>query len=345
MRILLLKLLLVGIFIFSLTAGNVYAIPYTFWKIQKKIDRREYVPAGTELEGMLPELKGKNLLWGKLLTARLETDPQKASGIYREIISSEGGISSIARLELARIRYASDDYEDVIRLLSILPDSEESKIRLESLFFRGLSYKMLGDIYRARKDFKMIDRGNYLYPAYMELAELDMQTGNYTGAVRKYEAIGGIHSNPVAIFKLGVCYEILGEHGKAFKAYNTLRSNYPHSLEAPKAGGRINNLMSNRDNERKSPEAERIKEVESGDSTIIYTLQFGAFRERQNAEKLYSAISKSFPEARIENILTESGTEMFRVRSGRYRRRNRAERDSLTAIREHGYNSRILTIH
>ncbi|MBD3178568.1 MAG: hypothetical protein GF417_02660, partial [Candidatus Latescibacteria bacterium] len=203
----------------AIPAENTLSIPYTLWKIQKKIERTEYLSAEEDLEDLIPGLKGEKLLWGKLLSARLETDSRRAEDIYRDIISSETEISYIARLELAKIHYASDDYRETIRLLEVVPSREDSKVRLESLFFRGLSHKMLGEVYLAREDFKLIDRGNYLYPAYMELAELDMQTGDYSSAVKRYEAIGGIHSNPVAIFKLGVCYEIIGENSKAFRAY------------------------------------------------------------------------------------------------------------------------------
>ncbi|MBD3179694.1 MAG: hypothetical protein GF417_08855, partial [Candidatus Latescibacteria bacterium] len=121
-----------------------------------------------------------------------------------------------------------------------------------------------------------------------------------------------------------------------------LRNNYPYSLEAPRAGSRIGNMVAGR--EEKEQEKERHR-TDADDSELLFTLQFGAFQEEENAEKLFSAISGIFPEARIENSVTDAGAEIFRVRSGRYRRRSAAERDSLTAMREYGYNSRILTIH
>lgn len=319
------------------------SMPYALWKIQQKIEKMEYHDAGEELAEIMPGLEGEELMWGKLISARLETDTGRASKIYRDILYEGGTVSFTARLELAKIYYASNRYEELVRLLSVIPDSRESRVRLESLFFRGLSRKLLGDIYRAREDFELIDRGKYLYPAYMELAELDMQTGNYTAAVERYEAIGGIHSNPVAIFKLGVCYEIMGDHEKAFKAYNTLINNYPQSLEAPKAGARLNNLR--RDGDREHAGNSRVTDEAGTEPDHFYTLQFGAFLKKENAENLYSSISEIFPEARIENAFSDSGSEIFRVRSGRYDQRKAAERDSVTAEREYGFKSRILTIH
>ncbi|MFO7915900.1 MAG: tetratricopeptide repeat protein [Candidatus Krumholzibacteriales bacterium] len=342
MKIYLLKSVAAAVLL-MLPLHSAVTMPYALWKIQQKIAEMEYRDAESELAAMIPGLKGKELMWGKLLSARLETDSGRASGIYRDIVSEGGVVSSIARLELAKIYYASERYEDSAGLLGVIPDARDSKVRLESLFFRGLSYKLLGEIYRAREDFKLIDRGKYLYPAYMELAELDMQTGNYTGAAERYEAIGGIHSNPVAIFKLGVCYEILGDNGKALKAYNSLINNYPHSLEAPKAKARTSNLRP--DAGRNHSGNERTREPETTGTDPFFTLQFGAFQEKANAEKLYRAISGIFPETRIENAFSDSGSEIFRVRSGRYGQRRKAERDSVTAERKYGYKSRVLTIH
>lgn len=342
MRIFLLKSVAAAVLL-AFPLQSAFSMPYAIWKIQQKIEKMEYSDAESELSGMIPGLKGEELLWGKLLAARLETDSGRASGIYRDIISGEGAVSFIARLELAKIYYASDRYEDSAGLLSMISGSRESKVRLESLFFRGLSHKMLGDIYRAREDFELIDRGKYLYPAYMELAELDMQTGNYTGAADRYEEIGGIHSNPVAIFKLGVCYEILGDHRKALRAYNSLIKNYPHSLEAPKAASRISNLR--HDGNRANGGNTGVAESKTAEPDHFYTLQFGAFHGKKNAEKLYAEVAEIFPETRIENAFSDSGAEIFRVRSGRYGERARAERDSVTAEREYGYRTRILTIH
>jgi len=123
---------------------------------------------------------------------------------------------------------------------------------MESLYFRGLCYKKIGALDSARKDLLQVDKGEYLYRSYMERAELDMEIGDYKGAIEKYETIGGIHSNPIAIFKLGECFEITGDSHKAFEIYNSLSKLFPKSLESPKAIDKMRIFFSTKETKREN---------------------------------------------------------------------------------------------
>ncbi len=343
-------ILILILVLFSQTTGSV---PYSLILIRKQYNRVEYSAAKGKLEKLLHELRGNDLQRGKLLLARLETDVDRNIEIYKEISSSgSSSLSFIARTELAKIYYALGKYGKAIKVIEQIPVSASSITQMEALYFRGLCYKQIGALNSARKDFLRVDKGRYLYRSYMERAELDMETGNYKGAIEKYETIGGIHSNPVAIFKLGECFEIIGDSHKAFEMYHSLKKFFPKSLESAKAIDKMRILTSMNKNEQKENqeggellENAGPKEFLSVKIHDLYTIQFGAFQNSENAKKVSLNLSKLFPDVRIETSYLSPGTKLYRVRVGRYAERTNAENDSLLAMDRLGITSRILTIH
>lgn len=341
------------ILILSLFPQITASVPYSLLQISKKYNRAEYSAAERELEKLLVNLSGNDLLAGKFLLARLQTDVDRTAGIYRNIISSgSGSISFSARTELAKIYYALGKYDEAIKLLQFIPRSASSSTRMEALYFRGLCHRRTGALENARKDFLRVDKGEFLYRSYMERAELDMEIGDYRGAIEKYETIGGIHSNPIAIFKLGECFEITGDSRKAFEIYNSLSKMYPKSLESPKAIDKMRIFLSTKETkpEYKAEGGEPLENagIETRDSSNIpgnYTIQFGAFENRENAARVSLSLSNLFPNVRIETKSMSSEMNIFRVRVGSYAERKNAETDSLLAEDELGLTGRILTIH
>lgn len=343
-----------SIFLFLLiVADGAVSVPYSLRKIQRNIYEMEYDTAREDLMDIMGSLSGTDLAEGKLMLALLEDDADRSIDIYEEIVDRySGNVGFKARTELAKLFYATGEYGKAIKVVEWIPGSLNSDLRMEALYFRGLSYKQLGSIDRARSDFRSVDKGVYLYRSYMELAELDMQTGDYRGAIELYETIGGIHSNPIAVFKLGECYEILGDTEKAFDMYVSLERRFPRSLESPKARDKIRILVASKDKGRYNGiEGGEIMEAAGDDGyesdvvTSLYTIQFGAFESRANAARLYESLSDLFPDVRIETIRMDSGNSLYRVRVGRYADRHSAEDDSSLAIEKYGYSSKILTVH
>ncbi|MCD6379657.1 SPOR domain-containing protein [bacterium] len=304
------------------------------------------------LRGILGDLRGNDLQHGKFMLARLETDVYRDIGIYKEIISSGSrSLSFAASTELAKIYYALGKYDKALKVIEIVPKSANSSVRMEALYFRGLCNKKIGALNSARKDFLRVDKGEYLYKSYMERAELDMEIGDYKGAIEKYETIGGIHSNPIAIFKLGECFEITGDSHKAFEVYHSLSNLFPESLESPKAIDKMRIFLSMKKDklekrkgggeQQKNAENDKFKSVKIPG---IYTIQFGAFQEHENASRVSSSLSDLFLDVRIETKYISPEVKLFRVRVGRYSGRKDAENDSLLATDELGLTGKILTI-
>ncbi len=335
--------------IFSMAAPAVNA---GLRSIQRKIDRKEYDIARIELENGMGGMRGGTLVNAKLLLAGLYTDIDIAEALYMKIISSDRIRESLqAKVELAKIYYSLGRYRDVIDILDTIPSKGRSSDRLEAIYFRGLSWKELRDAGRAIIEFKSIDRGIYLYWGYMALADLDIQYGRIPDAIERYEMIASSHSNPIAGFKLGECYETLGEKEKALNVYRNLARLFPESLEAPKAREKIHKITSPNRYWRKrniTGGGEREDVSSAGNrksvvSEISYTLQFGAFSIRENAIAFAEQLSVFIDGLKIENVESR-GRTWHRVRVGTYTSREKAEADALRFLEQTGYSSKVLPI-
>lgn len=319
--------------------------------IRRMYRQKEYDRARQALTDELSELKGKSHSEGMLLLARLETDASRAEELFLRIVSSGRPRDVMrARIELAKLYYTVGEYERAARILSTLPADEYHGDRLEAIYLRALCWKQLGEITRSRLDLERIDRGDFLYWSYMTLAELDMLDGKIENARERYETIAGGHSNPIAGFKLGECYEILGEREKAVKEYRTLASNFPKSLEAPKAREKIQMIQSPRrirrsleplqggDGEEAAGDDRQIDDTE----TFGFTIQLGAFSERENAIRLAKDVESVASGIRVERI-ESAGRIWHRVRVGKFRSRAEAHRYAEYIERETGYSSKVLS--
>jgi tetratricopeptide (TPR) repeat protein len=323
--------------------------------VRKLYMTKQYEEARNELESDLGSLRGSSRYDGLLLLGDLETSLPGAENLYREVVrSGKAKQALLARVKLARIRYASGDYRGAVDAVSVLPSKSYGGLRYEAIYFRALSWKQIGDAGRARSDFEQVDRGDFLYWAYMGLAELDMQEGRIEDAIERYETIAGGHSNPIAGFKLAECYEIQGERDKALRVYQTLLSQFPNSLEAPKAREKIAMITNSRSRRWSRRDRTQRKGGEEGErqeadrSTVpadgpLYTLQFGAFSERENALQLARELEDHTLDVRVERI--ESGGRIWhRVRAGRFSRREEAEKYAVQLLQKTGYSSKVLPV-
>jgi tetratricopeptide (TPR) repeat protein len=302
-------------------------------QIRRMIERKEYAEARVSLTEQLPSLRGGERVSGMLLLAGIETDMDRAVDLYTEVIAAGGEKEKLtARLEKAKILYAVGDYREVTRVLAGIDPKFRCDECFESIYLRGLAFRQLGESALARREFEKVDRGEYLEWSYIALAELDMQEGRVEQAIDRYETIGGSHSNPVAGFKLGECYEILGERSKAGNAYRTVAHQFPRSLETPRAAEKLRYLeRRNRSNDRAGGGEARDIPYETGSSNIVrgpgFTLQLGAFSERENAIRLAEELGQGVSDVRVERA-EFNGKIWHRVRIGVFESRSEAEREA-----------------
>ncbi|MBN2069827.1 MAG: SPOR domain-containing protein [Candidatus Krumholzibacteriota bacterium] len=320
--------------------------------IQNMFNKKEYEKAEKQLEQEMGGFHGKTLDNARLLLARLKTNTFSAISIYRDLVSSGSEREALqARIELAKIYYSTGNYREVTDLLARIPDNARSSDRLEAVYFRGLSWKEIGDISRATGDFEMIDRGVYLYWGYMALAEIDIKYGRLAEAVERYEMIASSHSNPVAGFKLGECYESLGEKEKALNVYRNLARLFPESLEAPKSREKIEMITISGERTRLGErtgggdrrDIKNTAETGTKSETQYYTLQFGAFSIEENAIAFAEQLEVYIDGLKIESFETR-GRMWHRVRVGRYNTREKAEADAMRFMEQSGYSSKILPV-
>lgn len=321
-------------------------------RIRNLYKNKEYDRAKTALREELGRLKGKTRIQGILLLAALESDVEECEKHYNEVIHSGRARESLkARLSLAKIHYATGDYGKASSVLSIIPSRGHSKDRQEALYFRALCWKQMGEAAKARRDLMEIDRGRFLYWSYMTLAELDMQEGRIGDAIDRYESIASSHSNPIAGFKLGECYEILGERNKAIKVYRTLMHQFPKSSEAPKAREKIQMISYLQDTDIDTRDVEGGEEGEYlpderadvATGSPAYTLQIGSFRERENAIRLAEELRNAVGDLRVERT-ERNGLVWHRVRVGRYSSREAAEAAAARIKEKTGYSSKTLPL-
>ncbi|HSG29432.1 MAG TPA: SPOR domain-containing protein [Candidatus Krumholzibacterium sp.] len=320
--------------------------------IRRQVSNKEYERAERELGELIPGLSGRSLSQARMLLAGLQTESPEAERIYSEILRSCGRRDAFpARVELAKIYYSTGRYRDLLEVLREVPEDAGSTERMEARFFRGLALKETGDSDAAAREFEAVDRGDYLYWSYMALAEIDIQYGRIEQAVERYEMIAGSHSNPAAGFKLGECYEILGEQEKALNTYGNLARLFPESLEAPQAREKLQVLGSRRKESsgytgskvRRDREEEAPRHEPVSTPSQFYTLQFGAFSVRENADAFATELSNAITGLRVES--TESrGRTWYRVRVGRYESRELAEADALRFMEQTGFSSKVLPL-
>jgi tetratricopeptide (TPR) repeat protein len=318
-------------------------------QINRMIKRKEYEGALSELERELPKLRGRDRSKGLLLLARLEKDFSEASDIYSRIIDTADGDEELeARLELAKIRYASGDYQEVIDLLSSVKPRFRCEECYESIYLRALAWRHISELGVARREFQKVDRGPFLEWSYIALAEIDMIEGDIEKAIDRYETIGGSHAYPMAGFKLGECYEILGDRAKAEKAFRTVLHHFPRSLEASKAKEKLRYLgnASARRERREGGGAREEPGQVIGESIVRgtgFTLQLGSFSERENAIRLAEEIGVHISGVRVERA-EHSGAVWHRVRIGVFQSREEAEREAQRLERITGHEYTVLPL-
>lgn len=320
--------------------------------IRGQINRKEYRKAEDNLRKELPGMRGRSRDQARLMLADLRTDTSGATAILEDIINTGDAKEALkARVELAEIHYAIGEYHQTISLLDGIRAKGRGGVKYEAVYFRGLARKQLGDLDGSKRDFESIDRGDYLHWSFIALAEIDIRSGRISEAVDRYETIAASHSSPVAGFRLGECYEMIGEREQALQAYRNVARIFPESPEAPKAREKILMIGSalKRSGHESNGEGGEEGEIPSvgmvsrANRSPGYTLQFGAFIERENAHSFISDLNSMIDDLHIE-IAESGGSLWYRIRAGRYATREEAEEAALNVMERTGYSSKVLPV-
>lgn len=267
--------------------------------------------AGTTIGG-----EKQNVL---LLLASLERSSEQAEAIYREAISidPESGEAKSAILELAKINYAAGRYQEALRLLSRSDACEKSD---EACYFEGLAAMMLKDFHTAREAFSRITQGTYRVWSSLSLAEMEMNEHDAESACNRYHTLARANINPVAMYRFAECLERQGDKLAAMETFEEIIDRFQSTPEAVLASEKLKLLRTRTEPpEDDSPATQPSPSYEEG-----YTIQFGSFRDRQNAIKLAERIKRTLPGVRIDTDLIKY-REVHRVRFGFFQTREEAQ--------------------
>lgn len=290
---------------------------------RRDIRRLRYDEAEDKLVDVARTSHGSKRQAALYLLAGLKQSVKEAEIIYQELIridaSSEWAIR--AQLELAKIHYAAGNYGQA---LVILEESDACRFLDEGCYFEGMCSMLLKRYPQAREAFDRIERGRFRPWAYLSLAEIDMMTDRADEACQRYQSMSRANLNPTAMYRYGECLERQGNAADArgvFREITTAFADTPEAvratekLHAIEATQTVSNQESNFDNEPRE-----LAPFEEGG----FTIQFGAFRDRENAIKMAAQIKKTLPGVRIDTDLVRF-REIHRVRYGYFRTREEAQ--------------------
>lgn len=298
-----------------------------------------YAEADSAITELLPSVNGEELCESLFLLAGLKTSAENASGLYRRIIDEDphSDWARRAQLELAKISYALGDYEETLRILEV---SESCDISDEACLFYGLSAIMLGRYEDARGVLLGIRKGKLRTWAYLSLAEVDEGLDHPDEACRRYEALSGAKISPTALYRFAECLEDRGDKERALEEFNEIIKYFKGTPEAVLAAEKLSLL---------SAPARQEEEAEEGDQagepvlTSGFTIQFGSFRDRQNAIKLAAKLKAVYPGVRVDSELIRY-REHHRVRYGYFKTREEAQAKGEEISREMNEDFTIMSL-
>jgi tetratricopeptide (TPR) repeat protein len=322
--------------------------PRMLKRIEDMFMRTDYERARRELAADTASIDENSLDEALLMLARLETDFAAAGSLYRRVMKSESArAAERARLELASMSYAVGEYQGALDLLQTGAGQDSNRDEGEALYFKALCHKQLGQNGRAAAEFSRIRGGRYAAWSLLGRAEIDAQQDRIDEAIDIYEDLQRSQADPIALFKLGECYETIGEQEKALDRYRSLVDRFPRSLEAAKGKEKIQLLMQVRARVREETQTgggesggPRAKEATTGRG---FTIQFGSFSTISNALAVSGKLEKILRGVRVESVEMD-GRIWHRVRAGFYETREAAEQDVARVNEQVGIAGTVVTL-
>ena len=151
----------------------------------------------------------------------------------------------------------------------------------------------------------------------------------YDDACREYRKIVdspfGEDLKCTALYRLGNCYERLGDSASAQKCYDTIVEQFPHCYERILIKGHVRN---------EHDSGRRVSET--------YSLQIGAFVHKENAIKLQNVLSGKGYEVTITSKYKDDGTLLHAVHVGSYSTKEQAQSVAERLEREEGFQPHIV---
>lgn len=222
-------------------------------------------------------------------------------------------------LDKMKVHYLNGDYPSAIKdgekMLSSVSGGYAENLD-ELYYLLGLSYMKQGNLLRASDIFEII-------------------LNEFKNSRFKEEAK----------FSLADTYFLKGDYDKAEELYKSLIKDNPGTKLKAQAYSRIADIgLKNGDAQQRDAYSSRIKqefpnrsEIKSGVSTlpdlelrpevkeeVFYTVQVGSFSSSSNARNLVDGLkAKGYP-AYLEESISQGGDKIFRVRVGKFTRREEA---------------------
>jgi len=317
------------------------ADPVSLHEARQDIEKLRFEEAEKKLTEIARHSSRETRQEALYLLAGLKQSGPEAELVYREVIDigDESDWSKKASLEIAKIRYATGNYEDA---LEIIKDSYACDESDEACLFYGLSAVMLERYEEAKRPLSRIKRGRLRTWAYLSLAEIEMALDNREEACRKYEAMANTMINPTAIYRYAECLEGGGNTEQAREEFYELVKNFKNTPEAILASEKLQ-IMGKTDVTEPSRSPGEQSYADSEPFVEGFTIQFGSFYDRYNAIKLAAKLKRLYPNVRIDSDLVGS-REIHRVRLGYFRTREEAQSRADAITRETGDEIAIMKL-
>ncbi len=221
------------------------------------------------------------------------------------------------RLDRAQKFYILGEYDNAICELM----SSSCAFNDEELYLLGMSYLKLGDYPQARDRFRRLIKRHSSSPlywsAYVKLGDAFFLEGLYAKAEAVYEIIAKKDSDtafkPLIYLRLAQIAAKEGRWDREKDFIRALKNEFPKSEERKYA-----DMLAERG--------------------YFFTVQVGAFSQKDNAENLVDELKSQF-----QSYMTKekaAGITLYKVRVGKYQTRREAERDHQLLV-DKGYPARI----
>lgn len=224
-----------------------------------------------------------------------------------------------AALRAGQYLYATGEYERAAGLFHDLTQGKNARGRTEGALWLGQTLLALGEVGPAREEFRVAAASQELEAA-ARLGEGDTYRAEskLRDALERYETAASSKDSPwraAALFKCALAARDLDELEEARRYAGELRGEYPGSAEAAMA---LALLPRPAVVEAQPASADTADASGAAAGGTFFSVQVGAFSERENAARLHQEIGgRGFPDARI--VPDARGDRvLYSVRFGRY---------------------------
>lgn len=249
-----------------------------------------------------------------------------AFGFQLSPVHAEPGHASFAQAEKL---FLEGRYEHVIYRVDELIASGSRQVD-ELLFLKGLAQLKSNLFKDARVSFRRViskfPKSKRAFDAHIGVGDsYFLGSDDIDAAISAYQDILNRYPNdkniPVVYYRMGNCFKKIGSNDKAAEYFNKVKTLAPLSFESRMIPGFVSS---------KVPQAA---------SKGHFSVQVGSFKNKRNAEKLVSKLSKEGFDSFME-IPVSSSDRLYRVKVGRLDSKKEAE-VLASRLKARGYSTRI----